>query len=53
MKADRATLHYTLSRARIYFADEHIACDYCPCLDTRTIGYNCPLEFEPGGGEKQ
>lgn len=67
MKADRATLHYTLSRARIYFADEHIACDYCPCLetysrkqyrltgeyllDTRTIGYNCPLEFAPEGGE--
>lgn len=58
---------YILARARIYFADEHIACDYCPCLetysrkqcrltgeyliDTRTIGYNCPLEFEPEGGE--
>ena len=56
MTTDRATLHYILARARIYFADEHIACDYCPCLetysrkqcrltgeyllDTRTIGYN-------------
>ena len=67
MTTGRATLRYILARARIYFADEHIACDYCPCLetysrkqcrltgeyllDTRTIGYNCPLEFEPEGGE--
>ena len=29
MTTDRATLRYILARARIYFADEHIACDYC------------------------
>ena len=34
MTTDRATLRYILARARIYFADEHIACDYCPCLET-------------------
>lgn len=65
MTTGRATLRYILARARIYFSDEHIACDYCPCLetysrkqcrltgeyllDTRTIGYNCPLEFETEG----
>ena len=65
MTTDRATLHYILASARIYFADEHIACDYCPCLetysrkqcrltgeyllDTRTIEYNCPLELVPDG----
>lgn len=55
-------LHYIKANAKIYFPNGHLCCDLCPCLetyarkqcrltgeylvDTRTIGYNCPLEFE-------
>lgn len=53
---------YIRATATIYFPDGHMCCDLCPLLetyarkqcrrtgeyllDTRTIGYNCPLEFE-------
>lgn len=46
----------------IYFPDGHVCCDLCPLLetyarkqcrrtgeyllDTRTIGYDCPLDFK-------
>lgn len=53
---------YAKGTATIYFPDGHICCDLCPCLetyarkqcrltgeyllDTRIVGFNCPLKFE-------
>ena len=53
--------YYTKANVDVYFPENRIACMYCPMLetyarnqcrrtgeylvDTRTIGYNCPLEF--------
>lgn len=52
---------YIKATAMIYFPDGHICCDLCPMLetyarrqcrrtgeyllDTKTIGYDCPLAF--------
>ena len=54
--------YYTKANVEIYFPENKIACMYCPMLetyarnqcrrtgeylvDTRTIGYDCPLRFE-------
>ena len=52
---------YTEAQATIYFPEDYVQCSKCPCLetysrnqcrltgeylvDTRTIGYRCPLKF--------
>lgn len=54
--------YYTKATAEVYFPENRVACMYCPMLetyarnqcrrtgeylvDTRTIGYECPLRFE-------
>ena len=54
--------YYTKATVDVYFPENRIACQYCPMLetyarnqcrrtgeylvDTRTIGYNCPMRFE-------
>ena len=54
--------YYTKANVEVFFPENRIACAYCPMLetyarnqcrrtgeylvDTRTIGYNCPLQFE-------
>ena len=59
--ANNSCLWYTEAQAIIYFPEGHVCCDLCPLmetyarkqcrrtgeylLDTRTIGYNCPLKF--------
>lgn len=59
---NNGVLRYIKATATIYFPDGHICCDLCPLLetyarkqcrrtgeylvDTRTIGYECPLNFE-------
>ena len=58
----RGVAKYTRATATIYFPDGNVCCDLCPMLetyarkqcrrtgeyllDTRTIGYECPLKFE-------
>ena len=53
---------YTKATAEVYFPENRVCCDLCPLLETyarkqcrrtgeyiadsRTIGYNCPLNFE-------
>lgn len=53
--------YYTKANVEIFFPENRIACAYCPMLetyarnqcrrtgeylvDTRTIGYDCPLSF--------
>lgn len=53
---------YVKANIDIYFEQDHVACQYCPLLETysrdmcrrtgeylintRTIGYDCPLRFE-------
>lgn len=53
---------YRKSTVEIYFPEDHVCCDLCPLLetyarkqcrrtgeyllDTRTIGFDCPLKFE-------
>ena len=53
-------LHYVAFNATIYFEENHVACKYCPLLETysrdqcrktgeyilniHTIGYDCPLQ---------
>lgn len=53
---------YVKATIDIYFEENHVACQYCPLLETysrdmcrrtgeylintRTIGYDCPLRFE-------
>ena len=55
-------LHYEKATVDIYFEENHIACRFCPLLETyardqcrgtgeyildrSTIGYDCPLRFE-------
>lgn len=57
-------LHYVKATADIYFEADHVACKYCPLLETysrnqcrrtgeyviniNTIGYDCPLYFAKG-----
>ena len=54
--------YYTKANVDVFFPENRIACMYCPMLetyarnqcrrtgeylvDTRTIGYDCPLRFE-------
>ena len=54
--------YYTKANVEIFFPENKICCEYCPLLetyarkqcrrtgeylvDTRTIGYDCPLRFE-------
>jgi hypothetical protein len=54
--------YYTKATVEVFFPENKICCDYCPLLetyarkqcrrtgeylvDTRTIGYDCPLQFE-------
>ena len=58
---NNSCLWYTEGQISIYFPEGHICCDLCPLmetyarkqcrrtgeylLDTRTIGYRCPLKF--------
>lgn len=59
--ANNSCLWYTEAQATIYFPEDYVQCSKCPCLetysrnqcrltgeylvDTRTIGYQCPLKF--------
>ena len=59
--ANNSCLWYTEAQATIYFPEDYVQCSKCPCLetyarnqcrltgeylvDTRTIGYMCPLKF--------
>ena len=59
--AHNSVLWYTEAQATIYFPEDYVQCSKCPCLetyarnqcrltgeylvDTRTIGYMCPLKF--------
>lgn len=54
--------YYTKSKVEIFFPENRVCCEYCPLMetyarkqcrrtgeylaDTRTIGYECPLQFE-------
>ena len=54
--------YYTKANVDVFFPENRVACMYCPMLetyarnqcrrtgeylvDTRTIGYSCPLNFE-------
>ena len=58
---NNSCLWYTEAQATIYFPEDYVQCSKCPCLetyarnqcrltgeylvDTRTIGYRCPLKF--------
>lgn len=58
---------YTETKVSIFFEKDHVACQYCPLLetysrnmcrrtgeyvlDTRTVGRWCPLEFEEATNE--
>ena len=59
--AHNSCLWYTEAQAKIFFPENKVCCEFCPImetygrkqcrrtgeylLDTRTIGYNCPLKF--------
>lgn len=59
--ANNSCLWYTEAQTSIYFPEDYVQCSKCPCLetyarnqcrltgeylvDTRTIGYQCPLKF--------
>lgn len=59
---------YIKATASIYFPEDHVCCNLCPfletysrnqcrrtgeyLLDTRGIGFECPLEFEEVNYEK-
>lgn len=61
MSKDGCT-QYAHTTVDIYFPDNHVCCDLCPLmetyarkqcrrtgeylLDTRTVGFNCPLVYE-------
>ena len=65
MRKSDSVLWYTRSSVSINFPEGHVCCDLCPLLetyarkqcrrtgeyllDTRTIGFECPLEFEEEG----
>lgn len=54
--------YYTSATVAVHFPEDQVRCAYCPLLETyarkqcrmtgeyiaddRTIGYNCPLQFE-------
>lgn len=54
--------YYTRASVEVFFPENRVCCEYCPLMetyarkqcrrtgeylvDTRTIGYNCPLIFE-------
>lgn len=54
--------YYTTAHVKIHFPENRVCCEYCPLLETyarkqcrrtgeyiadsRTIGYECPLQFE-------
>lgn len=54
--------YYTKGTVDVFFPENRVCCEYCPLLetyarkqcrrtgeylvDTRTIGYECPLRFE-------
>lgn len=62
MGVKNAVLRYTRATIDINFPEDHVCCDLCPLLetyarkqcrrtgeyllDTRTIGFECPLKFE-------
>lgn len=61
MRFENGVSWYTEAQATIYFPEDYVQCSKCPCLetysrnqcrltdeylvDTRTIGYRCPLKF--------
>lgn len=63
----RGVSYYTMATVQIGFPEDHVACDFCPfletyarkqcrrtgeyLLDTRAIGFYCPLIFENKEGE--
>jgi len=63
-RTEKACLEYIKATVNINFEQDHVACLYCPLLETqprnmcrrsgeyivdiRTIGYYCPLNFEEG-----
>lgn len=65
---NRSVTKYTVSTAVIYFPEGYERCDMCPLLetyarkqcrmtgeylaDTRTIGYQCPLNFKENDNGK-
>ena len=62
MGMKNSVLRYTRATIDINFPEDHVCCDLCPLLetyarkqcrrtgeyllDTRTIGFECPLRFE-------
>ncbi len=60
--ANNEVLRYITATVDIHFEENHVACVYCPLLETysrnqcrrtgeyilntHTIGYECPLHFE-------
>ena len=67
MRFENGVSWYTEAQATIYFPEGHVCCDLCPLmetyarkqcrrtgeylLDTRTIGYMCPLKFVEKDGD--
>ena len=67
-KTDHSCRWYTESTATIYFPEGHVCCDLCPMmetyarkqcrltgeylLDSRVVGFNCPLKFKEPDDEK-
>ena len=65
MATKNEVLEYTKATVEMFFETNHVACKYCPLLETysrdqcrktgeyiiniHTIGYDCPLLFEEGG----
>lgn len=61
MSLDNGVSWFTEAQATIYFPEGHVCCDLCPLMetyarkqcrrtgeylvDTRIIGYRCPLKF--------
>lgn len=59
---ERGVSYYTKATVEIGFPEDRVCCEYCPMLetyarkqcrrtgeylmDTRTVGYWCPLKFE-------
>lgn len=67
MATKNSTLWYTQATVNIFFPEGHVCCDLCPLLetyarkqcrrtgeyllDTRGVGYDCPLKFEEVNNE--
>ena len=61
MNFENGVSWYTEAQAKIFFPEGQVQCKFCPCLetysrnqcrltgeylvDTRIIGYRCPLKF--------